>query len=375
MRNLSGRSTQRLLQPTRMKNSALLAAALPVMCGALGCGGSASTSQVAGGDSGNTLQVADGGNAGISQVVGSAGATFTPSSTDLNINPNPGSSSGSGGTGSTTGPAPYMLPPDFTPEMFGGYKLGASEDPTMPSAAAGASAGKSGCGTQILGVVRDFKGMNEPLGHPDFEHFSGNGPSPGIVDADLGSDRKPVYSATGAFTDLKHGPQTTTKANFDQWYRATPNVNKPYVVYLYFQPNAGVLTFESTAFFRWMARVGVTVATSQTRRVRSRHITSASPPRCTRRSTTRVARLSRLPVTMTCGCSSIANWRSTSAGCTQKPASRSRSTRSLRSSESRLVARTTWISSTPNVIPTHRTSASTPILNLLTAARSSKSRR
>ena len=87
------------------------------------------------------------------------------------------------------------------------------------------------------------------MGHPDFEHFSGGGPSPGIVNADLGSDQKPVYSATGAFIDPMNGPQTTTKANFDQWYRATPGVNKPYVVYLYFQPNAGVLTFQSNAFF------------------------------------------------------------------------------------------------------------------------------
>ena len=233
MRKLNDPLKQSSPRSVRVKNSALLAAALPVLCGALGCGGSSSTSQVGGG----------------------AGTTFTPISMGPNITPmmngNAGSSSGTGGTGSATNPAPYALPADFTAATLGGFKLGAAEDPTMMTAAAGASTGtgSSSCGTQILGVVRDFKGINEPMGHPDFEHFSGNGPSPGIVNADLGADQKPVYSSPGAFTDPTNGPQTTTKANFDQWYRATPNVNKPYIIYFYFQPAAGVLTFQSNAFF------------------------------------------------------------------------------------------------------------------------------
>ena len=230
MRKLTDPSKQSLPRSARMKNSALLAAALLALCGALACGGSASDSQ----------------------VQASAGTTFTPVTTGPSINPmmggNAGSSSGTGGTGSATDPGSYMLPAGFTPATLGGLMLGAAEDPSMMTAAAGASTA-TGCGTQILGVVRDFKGINEPMGHPDFEHFSGGVPSPGIVNADLGNDQKPVYSATGAFIDPMNGQQTTTKANFDQWYRATPNVNKPYIVYLYFQPNAGVLTFQSTAFF------------------------------------------------------------------------------------------------------------------------------
>jgi fibro-slime domain-containing protein len=202
-----------------------------VLCGALGCGGSAADSQV-----------------------GSAGASFNPIPTGPVIIPmmggSAGSSSGSGGAGSVTMPGTYMLPADFTAQTLGGFKLGAAEDPNM-TGAAGASTGTPGasCGTQILGVVRDFKGMNEPMGHPDFEHFEGRGASPGIVNAALGSDQKPVYSAAGPFIDPKNGQQTTSKADFDQWYRATPNVNKPYIVYFYFQPNAGVLTFQSNAFF------------------------------------------------------------------------------------------------------------------------------
>jgi fibro-slime domain-containing protein len=153
--------------------------------------------------------------------------------------------------------------------MFGGYMTGPAltdSDGTAGSAGSGSGGdSSSSCGTQILGVVRDFKGINEPDGHPDFEHFAGNDASVGIVKADLGSDQKPVYAQAdgGPFIDKAepipgsnppmmddaNGQQTTSKADFDQWYRNTANVNKPYIVYLYFQPNANVLTFESTAFF------------------------------------------------------------------------------------------------------------------------------
>src|SRR5262249_24099798 len=43
--------------------------------------------------------------------------------------------------------------------------------------------------------------------------------------------------------------QTTTKANFVQWYRNTPNVNKAYLIYFFFQPNGPVYTFQSDFFF------------------------------------------------------------------------------------------------------------------------------
>jgi len=206
-------------------------ATLPLLVLASACGGS-NSSKVSGGAASSST--GDDGPPNII-VMGSGG----------------GSSDGTGGAGSGTTPGPYMLPAGFTMTEKGGYELGPAITGSAGSSSAAAGSGNSasGCGTQILGVVRDFKGINEPMGHPDFEHFSGSGPSPGIVNADLGSDQKPVYSATGAFTDPKNGQQTTTKANFDQWYRATPNVNKPYIVYFYFQPNAGVLTFQSTAFF------------------------------------------------------------------------------------------------------------------------------
>ncbi len=216
------------------KSSALLAGsvALPLLLLLSGCGGSASDSQI-----------------------GSFGVTPTGdggSGTMLNLPP-PGSGAGAGNTTGGTGsvdPGPYMLPPDFTAATLGGFKLGAEIDPgAMGGAGAPSVGGGTGCGTSILGVVRDFKGANEPGGHGDFEAFQGDSASKGIVAAMLGADQKPVYTATGAFIDPHNGPQTTTKDAFDQWYRATPNVNKPFILYLYFQPNGNVLTFQSNAFF------------------------------------------------------------------------------------------------------------------------------
>ncbi len=41
----------------------------------------------------------------------------------------------------------------------------------------------------------------------------------------------------------------TTQTSFDEWYRYTPGVNLPYLVYLEFVPNNGVYTFESKSYF------------------------------------------------------------------------------------------------------------------------------
>lgn len=197
-----------------------------------------------------------GGDAGASHVGASTAGNSTGATTGVSGGPpifvpigEAGSGNGSGGTGSgTAGAGPYMLPPDYTKATMGGFKLG---DPVDLGAAGSGAAGasNSGCGTAILGVVRDFKGKNEPDGHPDFETYKGSDASKGIVKDTLGEDQKPVYNGTGPIVDPKNGVQTTSKMDFDQWYRATANVNKPYVVYFYFEPNNGVLTFQSSAFF------------------------------------------------------------------------------------------------------------------------------
>ena len=43
--------------------------------------------------------------------------------------------------------------------------------------------GTDNCGNILMGVVRDFKGINEPGGHPDFEAFSGKDVTTGLVGA------------------------------------------------------------------------------------------------------------------------------------------------------------------------------------------------
>ena len=148
----------------------------------------------------------------------------------------------------------YTLPENFVPTEHGGYALGPPVTGNGSDAGVVQSGGSSNC-SLVIGVVRDFLSTGlQPNGHPDFETFSGDGPTLGLVQKALGTDRKPVYgaecdNASVANPPCLYGQQMTTQANFDQWYRATPGVNDPYLVYLQFVPNGSVYTFESTAFF------------------------------------------------------------------------------------------------------------------------------
>jgi len=140
----------------------------------------------------------------------------------------------------------------FTPADNGGYALGG---PLSAGTSSGTVTSSSGCNT-LIGAVRDFKGLNETGGHPDFEAFSGQGPTIGLVADQLGTDQKPVYTskceaaaAAAATAACPYKQQTTSKAKFDEWYRNTDGVNMPYAVYFQFANNGGVSTFSSSAFF------------------------------------------------------------------------------------------------------------------------------
>jgi fibro-slime domain-containing protein len=174
--------------------------------------------------------------------------------------PPPGSGGSSGGT---------IAPPpsDFVPADVGAYKLGPAVqggglDDTGVSAA-------DGCNT-IVGVVRDFRGMNQPNGHPDFESFCGDAPTKGLVMPDLGPSRKPAYASQceaaagsgcthgngkgnkgggGGNMTCPYGQMTTSKDLFDQWYRFTDGTNQPFVLFLNFVPSGNVSTFQSSHFF------------------------------------------------------------------------------------------------------------------------------
>jgi fibro-slime domain-containing protein len=153
---------------------------------------------------------------------------------------------GGGGPGNTV-----AIPADYTKVDIGAFKLGAP----IPANSANTmiDAQPMGC-YQVIGVMRDFKGANEAGGHPDFEAYSGGAQTTGLVAADLGVDRKPVYAskcevANPDPTACPYGPQTTTKADFDEWYRTIDGVNLAYEIAFIFEPNGTSQTFDSANFF------------------------------------------------------------------------------------------------------------------------------
>ena len=105
-----------------------------------------------------------------------------------------------------------------------------------------------GC-DQLKARVRDFKKT-----HPDFETFKGAGATRGLVAVNLGSDSKPVYTGicdgAGSEGSCPYELQTTSKANFEQWYTDVLGVNQAFEVPLPLS-NVGEDSFEfnSSAFF------------------------------------------------------------------------------------------------------------------------------
>ncbi|HVY27366.1 MAG TPA: fibro-slime domain-containing protein [Polyangiaceae bacterium] len=199
---------------------------------------------------------------GVNSGNNGASSNGTAGSVILNVG---GTANSGGSTGSTTGGGDHqnevvtMLPPGFTATDLGGYQLGA-EDTGMPMAGSGGMGGgaaNGNCGNILLGLSRDFKGADEPDGHPDFNaDIAGNDVTPHLVSDTLGTDQKPVYASQceignpGNKTVCPFGPQTTNKANFDQWYRNTDGVNKSYLVSIWLQPqNNGLFTFQSLHYF------------------------------------------------------------------------------------------------------------------------------
>jgi fibro-slime domain-containing protein len=190
---------------------------------------SASASSVGCGDSNSDSQVTPGAG---SSAMGQAGTA--------NIHVPDGSGGDNSGAGGAGRLPPGTLPPGFTAaNMFGGYKVG---DPITGTGAGGTDGGggvstsTDGCGTTILAVIRDFKA--------DGKNFQGAiGDDRMLVKPTLGTDRKPVFAPSGP-TGTVQDP-----AQFDSWYRNVDGLNKPYKLELWFGPNAGVSSFQSTSFF------------------------------------------------------------------------------------------------------------------------------
>jgi len=139
---------------------------------------------------------------------------------------------------------------DDDDDKGGGTAAGPNSGPFGGLGDGGAGEGGAGddCNPNLTGLVRDFKASNVAGGHPDFQSFSGTGPTTGLVMAQLGPDKKPVFASTTG--DGSHGQQLTSKVAFDQWYRNTDGVNQAFEFVLPLQPaSGGVLTFSSNAFF------------------------------------------------------------------------------------------------------------------------------
>lgn len=159
------------------------------------------------------------------------------------------------GASGATGDGAVSLPTNFVPTQFGGYALGPAIVGDGADAGVAENTGSASCNL-VVGVIRDFKNKADynNTGHPDFGAFSGMGTT-GLVLPALGGDLKPVWAGNcgdgtvAPTAQCPSGQQLTTEANFDQWYRYTADVNKPYLVYLQFVPNNGVFTFQSDFYF------------------------------------------------------------------------------------------------------------------------------
>jgi hypothetical protein len=302
-------------------------------------------------DSGSAPSNAGSSGSGGSGTGGSAGGIIVIDA---------GAPGGSAGTGNPGGP--YVLPPDFTKTELGGYKLGDPFNGDAPPGSAGSGgSGNNECGTTIRGVVRDFKGANEPGGHADFETFAGKAPTLNMVSADLGADLKPSYTGicetAGDRTTCRHGQQTTTSTNFDQWYNYAADVNKPYVVYLSLQPNGNVITFQSEFFFPLDNAGWGNSGNAQDKNPHNFHFTTEIHTEFQYNGGEQFTFIGDDDV----WCSSTTSWPSTSEACIPRKPVRSCSTTEPPSSVSAWVASIRSICSMPSAIRTLRASASTPI--------------
>jgi fibro-slime domain-containing protein len=107
-------------------------------------------------------------------------------------------------------------------------------------------------------TFRDFIALPTGGGvkHPDFETYSGAGPTLNMVEAVLGPDGKPVYTGicetNNNIGPCPYGNQSTSKEDYDQWYRdvAGINVTKVSKIVLNKQPN-GEYYFPDSSFFPW----------------------------------------------------------------------------------------------------------------------------
>lgn len=130
------------------------------------------------------------------------------------------------GSNTNSGAGPASANPDFG--------AGFVDDDTAAAMTGGVN---DGCGSALIGVIRDFRDE-----HPDFNDAVAD--DRGLLQHQLGPDRKPVYAPTGRTAT------TSGAASFNQWYRDTPGVNQSIeYTFQFVERDRGVLTFDSQEFF------------------------------------------------------------------------------------------------------------------------------
>jgi fibro-slime domain-containing protein len=213
---------------------------------ALGCSGSVESGDAKGSGGGSAMQAA--GGSGATQGSNATGGGGTTSTGEAGASQG-GGTGGSividvplGDAGASEGGAmpvaPTGFPDGYTHATLGGFKVGApiTDDGAQPTPT---KAG--GCGTSILAVIRDFEADGVNFESPDWIYVAGD--DRGVVEKTLGPDQKPVYAHKGKTTTIS-GP-----AAFDTFYRNVPGTNQPFIFNIYFEPNDGVSSFSSNAFF------------------------------------------------------------------------------------------------------------------------------
>lgn len=124
-----------------------------------------------------------------------------------------------------------------TGETGDGTKLDMAEDDTEATTTDDTTGPE--CGQSVHAIIRDFR-----QDHPDFQDFSGDVATPGLVEPLLGPDGNPVYS--GLVVDP---PQMTTAANFAQWYADVDGVNQHFELDLPLTPDNNELVFDDQTFY------------------------------------------------------------------------------------------------------------------------------
>jgi fibro-slime domain-containing protein len=126
-------------------------------------------------------------------------------------------------------------------QMGGDDDGGLSASDALPASEGGTALKSDGgsCKPNLTGVLRDFKDD-----HPDFEKYASDTGENGILANELDADDKPVHVAVGA-TEL-----TSSRANFDQWYRNVPGVNMNSLYELALKDmGGGIYVFDDEEFF------------------------------------------------------------------------------------------------------------------------------